>query len=69
MYYEEEVIDGILCWRNDPNGPWVRFKIEALTTAFIAMKGRAETFEKKADTARTGLLEAYRTINEALEAE
>jgi len=31
MYYEEMMIDGILCWRSGPNDPWTRFPIEELS--------------------------------------
>ena len=23
MYYEEKIVDGVWCWRNDPKGEWV----------------------------------------------
>jgi len=31
MYYEEMMIDGILCWRSGPNDPWTRFTIQELS--------------------------------------
>ena len=24
MYYEEKIIDGVLCWRNSPDGEWIQ---------------------------------------------
>lgn len=31
MYYEEKIIDGILCWRSGPNDPWTRFSMKDLS--------------------------------------
>ena len=31
MYYEEQIINGVLCWRNDPDGPWTTFSHVALS--------------------------------------
>lgn len=31
MYYEEKIIDGILCYRCKPNGDWTKFTIETLS--------------------------------------
>lgn len=42
MYYEEKVIDGVLCHRSAPDDPWTQFTLEALTIAFRAMKRRVD---------------------------
>jgi hypothetical protein len=31
MFYEEEIIDGILHWRSVPKGDWIEFTKEGLT--------------------------------------
>lgn len=31
MYYEEKVIDGVLYWRNSPDGVWMKISQEELT--------------------------------------
>ena len=31
MYYEEQIIDGILCYRCVPKGDWTKFSIESLS--------------------------------------
>ena len=31
MYYEEKVVDGVLSWRGDRQGPWIPMTAEALT--------------------------------------
>ena len=48
MYYEEKIIDGVLCHRDDPDGKWIPFTIEALSTAFVATKHACERAEWKA---------------------
>lgn len=35
MFYEEQVIKGILCWRSTPNGEWMQKTPEQLTTLLI----------------------------------
>ena len=34
MYYEEQVIDGVLCWRTDPDGEWNKFDYAKLLKAY-----------------------------------
>ena len=46
MYYEEKVINGVLCHRNTPNGEWIQFTLESLTMALIAMRGQVESRDK-----------------------
>lgn len=31
MYYEEKLIDGVLCYRCSPVGGWTEFSIESLS--------------------------------------
>jgi hypothetical protein len=31
MYYEEKVIDGVLCYRTTPDGEWYQLSAQALT--------------------------------------
>lgn len=45
MYPEEKIIDGVLCHRSGPDEEWVRFSIEAITTAFVAMRRKAEDLQ------------------------
>jgi len=42
-HYEEKEIDGVLCHRNSVNGKWIPFSIEALTIAFVAVRGALES--------------------------
>jgi hypothetical protein len=38
MYYEEKIIDGILCWRSNPDGEWKKFRVEVLTGEIVRLK-------------------------------
>lgn len=40
MYYDEEVVNGILCHRGTPNGKWIPFTPEQLTQKYIQAKDR-----------------------------
>ena len=31
MYYEEKMINGLWCWRDDPDGEWIPFTQEQLS--------------------------------------
>lgn len=35
MYYEEKVIDGILCWRGSPNSAFKQYTTKELTEKLI----------------------------------
>lgn len=48
MYYEEKIINGVLCWRNDSEGEWTPFTIEALSSAYVATKHACERAQWKA---------------------
>lgn len=45
MYHEEQVINGVLCWRGTPDGEWTQYTIEALTIALTAERTRAKELE------------------------
>lgn len=38
MYYKEEIIDGILCWKGTPNGAWIEKTKEQLTDEIVKLK-------------------------------
>jgi len=40
MYYKEEVINGVLCWKGSPNGEWHPLTAKQLTERLI--KAEAE---------------------------
>ena len=44
MYYEESVIDGMLCHRGTPDGEWIPFTAEQLTAMYQANKELIASF-------------------------
>lgn len=38
MYYEEKIIDGILCWRGTPNGGFIEMSKEELTNEITSLR-------------------------------
>lgn len=40
MYYEDQVIDGVLCYRFTPNGEWVQMSAEQLTWMLLELRWR-----------------------------
>lgn len=51
MYYEEKVIDGVLCARGTPDGEWMQLSKVALTELLIAARDRIALFEQQAEDA------------------
>jgi hypothetical protein len=35
MYYEEKIVDGVLCYRWSPKGKWIEFTAKQLTERLI----------------------------------
>lgn len=54
MYYEETIINGVLCFRNTPKGEWIKFSDIELTNEILRLKeklkelGKTNTNEQKA---------------------
>jgi len=40
MYYEEKIVDGILCYRGTPDGEWIPFTLEELSRAYVVLQYR-----------------------------
>lgn len=38
MYYEEKIINGVLCFRNIPKGEWIKFSDIELTNEILRLK-------------------------------
>lgn len=38
MYYEETIINGVLCFRNTPKGEWIKFSDIELTNEILRLK-------------------------------
>jgi hypothetical protein len=48
MYYEEKVIDGILCWRGTPTGGWLPKTRRELTAALVELREFLEDLNDRA---------------------
>lgn len=46
VVYEEKLIDGVLCYRDDPDGWWKRVPLEQITKRML----EAESFRNKVET-------------------
>jgi hypothetical protein len=40
MFYEEEIINGILCWRGTPDGHWTKKTQRELTSMLMEVRMR-----------------------------
>lgn len=47
MYYAEEVINGVLCFKNHPNDDWTQFSQQQLTEKITELTNRARGKNKE----------------------
>jgi len=40
MYYEEKIVNEILCHRGTPDGEWIQFTLEQLTAKCVELEGK-----------------------------
>lgn len=60
MYYEERIINGVVCYRTTPNGRWYAFDIKELSAKYAELKdvvlqmsiNELNLVEKPVDTSR-----------------
>ena len=43
MYYDEQVIDGVLCFRTNPKDKWTPFTRERLTSRILELQAKLNT--------------------------
>lgn len=55
MYYEEKVIDGILCHRSSPNAAWIPFSATALTAKLAKIQKDYYTLRSKTEEVKDDL--------------
>lgn len=41
MYYDEKVIDGVLCYRTHPDGEWNQLSPKAMTERIVGLQEQA----------------------------
>lgn len=55
MYYEEKIINGVLCWRKNPNDEFTSYSIEELSQRYWQLKESAEEDATYREMAESGL--------------
>ena len=56
MYYEEEIIDGVLMWRGSPDGEWQ--PVSGVAEQYVAQKAVIAELEREAALARDMVVNA-----------
>ena len=46
MYYEEKIINDILCYRLTPNGKWIEYSLESLSKKYMEIKHELNNLKK-----------------------
>lgn len=47
MYYDEQIINGVLHWRGTPNGEWIPKNLHQLTERIVELEARIKLLEHK----------------------
>lgn len=50
MYYEEKVVNGVLCYRSGPRDEWTPFTAQQLTDRVVFGEKKAHTFDQARET-------------------
>jgi len=61
MYYEEQVINGVLHCRYEPNGEWHKVSLENLTAKYLQLQHHLRQTKESAQ-ANAEKLESFRII-------
>ena len=46
-YYKEEVVNGVLCWRESPNGTWIPMAPKAMTARIQRLEKELKYFQDR----------------------
>ncbi len=68
MYYEEKVVDGVLCYRGTPDSEWVQFTQQELTSQWQHYKDEYEESHAGWMTADAKLRKTKVSLQRILEA-
>lgn len=55
MYYEEQVIDGQLCYRNAPDAPWAVLEYHYVVTRLLRAEKKVNTFDQAREALKLAL--------------
>ena len=47
MYYKEEIVDGILCYKHTPDGEWIPMSPEKMTRKIMQLRIEVEILKSK----------------------
>lgn len=47
MYYKEQIVDGVLCWKGTPDGEWTPMSPEKMTRKIMQLKIEVEMLKSK----------------------
>lgn len=50
MYYKEEIIEGVLCYKHSPNGEWIKFSAQELTKRIIQLSEKVEDLNRQLES-------------------
>lgn len=64
MYYDEQVINGVLCHRSTPNGEWIPFTAESLTLSLVASRVQLNSRDEKIAKLEACLADLAKILNE-----
>ncbi len=67
MYYEEKVIDGVLCRRHDPNDPWEPFTLEQVLAKYLESERARLFYANKINELVGTLAYAHETMQEVVQ--
>lgn len=63
MYYQEKTINGVLHFRNTPEGPWIAYSSEALTIMLNGANARIAALKAFINDVRPGSADDLKSIN------
>jgi hypothetical protein len=64
MFYEEKMINGVLCYRNSPNEEFVAYKLSELSQRYFALQKHCEDLTEKINAVENWL--DYKVNNQAI---
>ena len=47
LYYKEEVVNGVLCWRHKPDGEWIPMDPKAMTARIQRLDKELKYFQDR----------------------
>lgn len=64
MYYKEQIVNGVLCHQDVPNGEWIPFTLESLSISFVAMRRQIQERDEKIDALKSCITDIKKIMQE-----